>query len=370
MLGSRLKLVLRQSNEGLLGFDGTPGSPQIQFLPISLPAFKNHPVVQVVCGTDHVLALTTDGHVFSHGNGQQSQLGRSVTVRLLICPCTLTQFVFSKIIERRKINGLTPERLALKNIVLVGTGAYHSFAVDKKGTVYAWGLNSCRQTGIADKDGGMESIIHTPTPVAALEPKLHNGAKVVAIAAGEHYTLFLFENGEVYSCGSCTEHQTGLGPDHPLMEALKEEGAKVKKQQLEFRQAEEPKLIETGQTADEAMVNALEAATKKFPSPLLCIEEPTLIAFPASDLITGQATKIVRIACGTRHSMAVSSTGEVYGWGYANQHQLGLGDDDEEFPAPKRIRSKDLKAYRVLLASTGGQHSLLLASHIEDGIKA
>jgi alpha-tubulin suppressor-like RCC1 family protein len=53
------------------------------------------------------------------GNGQQAQLGR-------------------KIIERRKTNGLEPERLALRDIVCVGSGSYHSFAVDKAGVVYAW----------------------------------------------------------------------------------------------------------------------------------------------------------------------------------------------------------------------------------------
>lgn len=53
------------------------------------------------------------------GNGQQAQLGR-------------------KIIERRKTNGLDPERLAIRNIVLIGSGSYHSFAVDKAGVVYAW----------------------------------------------------------------------------------------------------------------------------------------------------------------------------------------------------------------------------------------
>lgn len=68
--------VAMQSKEGHLGFGNTPGAPQYQFSPVSFPALKNHPIVQVVCGQDHVLALTTDGHVFAYGNGQQSQLGR------------------------------------------------------------------------------------------------------------------------------------------------------------------------------------------------------------------------------------------------------------------------------------------------------
>lgn len=68
------------------------------------------------------MALTTDGRVWTWGNGEQAQLGR-------------------KIIERHKTNGLTPTQLALKHIVLIGAGSYHSFAVDSIGIVWAWGLN-------------------------------------------------------------------------------------------------------------------------------------------------------------------------------------------------------------------------------------
>ena len=61
-----------------MGFDGTPGSDDIQFIPVKIPAFKGVPVVQIACGNDHVLVLTTEGSVYTHGNGEEGQLGRSV----------------------------------------------------------------------------------------------------------------------------------------------------------------------------------------------------------------------------------------------------------------------------------------------------
>mmetsp|Transcript_24849 Transcript_24849/g.22031 ORF Transcript_24849/g.22031 Transcript_24849/m.22031 type:complete len:102 (+) Transcript_24849:2548-2853(+) len=35
--------------------------------------------------------------------------------------------------------------------------------------------------------------------------------------------------------------------------------------------------------------------------------------------------KIIQVACGDAHSLALSQNGQVYGWGYTNSGQLGLG---------------------------------------------
>ena len=172
---------------------------------MAIAAFKRDKVaiVQVACGTDHVLALTTTGHVYVWGNGQQNQLGR-------------------RIIERRKINGLEPERLGLRNVVHVAAGSYHSFAIDVNGTVWAWGLNTYHQTGLSPEKGGDEEMVMVPAQVDALSPTTHDGARVVQISGGEHHSTFLFDNGEVWACGRSDSHQTGLGEDHPASLAIEE----------------------------------------------------------------------------------------------------------------------------------------------------
>jgi alpha-tubulin suppressor-like RCC1 family protein len=38
---------------------------------------------------------------------------------------------------------------------------------------------------------------------------------------------------------------------------------------------------------------------------------------------------IVQVACGDAHTLALASNGSVYGWGYTNSGQLGLGYTDE-----------------------------------------
>jgi regulator of chromosome condensation len=203
-----------QSNDGVLGFDGSPSSSPFQFTPISLPSLESTRFSQVSCGADHVLALTTTGRVYVWGNGQQNQLGR-------------------RIIERRKLNGLAPERLGLKNIVHVAAGMYHSFAVDTTGTVWAWGLNSLKQTGIASSRGGDEELVIVPTQVDALYPENHGGSRVIQISGGEHHALFLFDNGQVWGVGRCDGDELGLASDNPAQEGI----AERRKQSLEARQA-------------------------------------------------------------------------------------------------------------------------------------
>lgn len=259
---------------------------------------------------------------------------------------------------------MTPERLGLRNIVLVGSGSYHSFAVNSEGSVFSWGLNSFHQTGISDSLGGWQDTISSPTLVEPLEPSEHDGARVVQIEGGEHHSLFLFSNGEVWSCGRCDGHEVGLGPAHPSMIASRgrEEAALVLR---DARQEEEVGRLEAERKAEatemngqDAAVLAAEAAALGVPLPNPYIPTPTLLSFPDN-------TKIVQIAAASRHSFALSSTGKLYSWGVGFNAQLGLGEL-QEAEVPTEVTSDDLKGLRVLSVSTGG-HSIILACREASG---
>ncbi|KAM0746713.1 RCC1/BLIP-II [Meredithblackwellia eburnea MCA 4105] len=331
-----------RASEGILGFDGKAGSSMTQLTPVALPNLDSHTIVSVATGNDHFLALTSKGQVFACGNGEQNQLGR-------------------KIIQRHKTHGLTPERLSLRNIITIGSGGFHSFAVNQKGQVYAWGLNSFRQTGVSEDDGGWSDSIATPTLVSSLDPAKHGGARVVQITGGEHHSIFLFSNGEVWACGRCDGSEVGLGPNHPEMvlgqerkeEALKERAA---------RQIVELDILNQagGMTGDEAALKAAEAAAQGVPLPNPYIPEPQKLTFPIQEGQTSEP-KIVRIASGPRHNFAASVDGFVFTWGFGNTSQLGLGPDEDEAEMPTRVKSQKMEGYRALSVATGGQHSVIVA---------
>ncbi|KAK4700239.1 regulator of chromosome condensation, partial [Phenoliferia sp. Uapishka_3] len=369
-----------RASEGILGFDGKAGSSQTQLKPVALPNLDAHTIVQIATGDDHFIALTSKGQVFACGNGEQNQLGRKIIQRLsiylyhlyLLLPSFLSFFpsFLMRVLNRynyystpgHKTHGLTPERLSLRNIVTVGSGSYHSFAVNQSGQVYAWGLNSFHQTGVDVEDGGWADTISSPTLVAALDPSQHGGARVVEITGGVHHSVFLFSNGEVWACGRCDGHEVGLGSNHPAMLESEERKQEALKERRE-REVEELEAINTtgGMGDEEAAFKAAEAAAQGVPLPNPHIPIPQRLSFPTVEgTETGTETKIIKIASGTRHNFAVASDGAVYAWGMGNVCQLGLGDE-EEAEVPTRVRSVKMEGFRGIAASTGGQHSVIVA---------
>ncbi|QRV83856.1 RCC1/BLIP-II protein [Ceratobasidium sp. AG-Ba] len=313
-----------RSNEGAFGFDGRPGSSRIQYLPTSLANLTKDTFVQVACGGDHCLALTATGSVYVWGTGEQFQLGR-------------------KILERHKKHGLFPEKLSLRNIVSIGCGAYHSFAIDRNGIVYAWGLNVKRQCGIP----GAEDQILQPTPVPALHPdELGHGARVVQATGGNHHSIFVTSDGRVYGCGTVTDSQLGLGEDHPAV-----------------TDPEDP---------EEAKYAMSEPVLIPFPpAPTPNKLDPDVEPYAEASTYPPK-TPIVRVSVGTDYTLAVSRAGHVYSWGDGQSCELGLtaeGDDEESVvqqKTPKRIVWKNVDNWFVQDAGAGGQHCVLLVKKLEN----
>lgn len=262
---------------------------------------------------------------------------------------------------QHKTHGLTPERLALKNIVLVGAGSFHSFAVDRDGLVFGWGLNTFHQLGLAEEDGAFEETIATPTEITALHPSKHGGARVVQIKGGEHHTIFLLSNGSVYACGRCDGFEVGLASTHPAMEALAARKHDIKQQRVTFAEEERQRLEkeEPAASADEQRQKAEVTAAMTLPMPADCVPDPTLVTFPEN-------VQIIDVASNARQCFACSSTGKLFAWGSGNVTQLSLGDDEEKFMTPRLLNGKDLLGFRVIKASTGGQHASVIAVRIAE----
>ena len=156
-----------------------------------VPILKN--IVQVACGVDHVLALSSTGRLYSWGNGQQLQLGR-------------------RVVERTRFTNLVPREFGLKSIRAIGAGSYHSFAISTTGKVYAWGLNQFGQCGI-DRQGSVGedgAVISSPSIVESL-----GGYDVVSITGGEHHSLALTSDGQLLAWGRMDCNQLGIPESSP-----------------------------------------------------------------------------------------------------------------------------------------------------------
>ena len=268
-----------------------------QYIPVAILQLPHKPgdaekVSSIASGGNHILVLTTHGNIYTWGAGEQAQLGR-------------------KVLERRKIHGTVPEKVTLgtrsRKATVIGAGSFHSFAVDDKGDVWGWGLNSMGQTGTG-WSSSEDSVVQLPKKVIGLS-KAELGDDddvVVQIDGGNHHTLFLTKLGKVYACGRSNAGQLGLAEDHAA-----------------FENQVDPDFV----------------------------AEPALVAFPdPTDLV-------VQISAGVHNNAAVTKGGALYAWGQGVQGELGLGDE-EEVSTPRVVVRKDGGAWFASAVSCGGQHSV------------
>ena len=66
--------------------------------------------------------------------------------------------------------------------------------------------------------------------------------------------------------------------------------------------------------------------------------------------------RVVMIAAGEAHTLAVASEGELYSWGNGERGRLGLGDETEHV-LPRKVAAEHLGFERVVMAAAGVGHS-------------
>ncbi|KAJ5389326.1 Protein pim1 [Penicillium cataractarum] len=241
-------------------------------------------IKQLACGANHVLALNDRGSVFSWGSGQQNQLGR-------------------RIVERNKLHGLQPREFGLrKNIVHVGSGSYHSFAVHANGTVYAWGLNSFGATGIRDNAGDDEAAISHPLPVESLSKQ-----DITQLCGGAHHSIARTADGKCLVWGRVDGHQSGIKVDS---------------------------------LPDDSVIKDSRGRPR-------ILIEPTQVP----------GINAVAVAAASDHSLAIDADGRAWSWGFSATYQTGQGTQDDIEVATK-IDNTATRDRKLNWAGAGGQFSV------------
>ncbi len=293
----------------------------------------------------------TRGAVFVWGSDQYGQLGLADGEELpsenkrLVCP----RFCYT-----------------LKDVIIrdVACGRNNSFAIDINNAVYAWGANEYGQLGLghtAPKNVASPIAIHglpsdlsvitagiehtaayclsgevftwgngesgllghgdgksydTPKKVAALADK---GVKMV-VCGGLH-TIALTNDGRVFAWGRAEGGQLGLG-ERDLEELMRSQGDCY---------VSVPRWIDTG-----------PLKTKHMDS----------------------------VACGEAHTLALDNEGAVYGWGFSNYGQLGLGrtsdcyepgtgDFNSKVNVPTKVEA--LAGVKIVRLTAGSTFSLFVS---------
>lgn len=169
---------------------------------------KGSHAIDIASGNDHLLILTANGSVYSCGSPQQGQLGR------------FTKSVIEDNGGRRGMSTFfTPNRVPFvcytrdsrrikkirSPIISISCGSYHSFAIDRDGHVFGWGLNNYGQLGFSSlKDSKFEILesdefneidsnslcIYRPVMIGSLS-KLSSKEFPGKVTGGQHHSLFI-----------------------------------------------------------------------------------------------------------------------------------------------------------------------------------
>jgi hypothetical protein len=199
---------------------------------------------------------------------------------------------------------------------------------------------------------------------------------VVDISAGESHSLALTGGGRVFVWGNGLDGQLGLGGvisisrpkllvdlDFVAIEA----GREWKQQQLESAE---------GQQQQQQQPSSSSAAV-----PRSYAGSPTLRSSQSSSQVEArvpaeahralqlaQVPKIVKIQAGGSYSVAISSSGHVYAWGYNDGGQLGLPRSSTELPLVEVTAAtmKQTSSGRMLqIRSFESKHNVLLPRRVD-----
>nr|XP_046916318.1 LOW QUALITY PROTEIN: RCC1 and BTB domain-containing protein 2-like [Dermatophagoides farinae] len=234
----------------------------------------------IACGRWHLLLLRQDGHVFSMGNNSHGQIAGN------------ERLSYDSMIQIKK----------LENVKLIACGFDHNLSITNKEETYSWGGNSFGQLGLGD-----EKDRKTPRLVAF--PNV-DSTRIKDIVAGIFFSLFLFENGQLWACGSNYNGVLGLGETKirstptkiPIKNVKQIVCSKVDSFLLandgssyyawgkaKYRKWSSPKRF------DDHPTSFVAASTMIFPSPLTFGLTSTIYVFGSHDSISYQSKSILQL---------------------------------------------------------------------------
>ena len=204
----------------------------VSLTPMHLPP-RSRLQQMAVSGT-HMIALTIEGLVFTWGEGKKGQLGHGELENWRSRPACVEALKGKAITRVAAGNGFSVfssdngivmtcgdgsfgalghgdwnssarpmliEQLLSVDVVGVGAGAEHVVVVGGQGDVYAWGRGQGGRLGL-----GTEEDVCSPKEVQLNTEDIY----ITSVECGGDGTIFLSDNGIMYSCGSNKSNKLGL----------------------------------------------------------------------------------------------------------------------------------------------------------------
>lgn len=294
---------------------------------------------QIAVASTHALALAADGSIYSWGKNNSGQLGDGSNVDKLVPILADTSGIAGS-----------------KVFVSIAAGSWYSsgysLGVTNDGSVYGWGENSYDQLG----DG---TSVDQTTPVALSTSNVAAGVKFAAVTSGFGHSLALTSDGRIYGWGLNWEGAIGDGSytDHPIPVLISPSGPMSSESVVAISAGPNHSLALTaagelfawGSGHTGSLGNGSRADVNS-PSAVATSSFPVDINFRS-------------IAAGANTSVAISTGGQLFSWGYNGDGQLGLGIAPLWQPTPLAVSTSSLPINTTFSSiAVGFDHTLALSS--------
>ncbi|GAB4855716.1 Ultraviolet-B receptor uvr8 [Ancistrocladus abbreviatus] len=277
-------------------------------------------VLLISAGASHSVALLSANVVCSWGRGEDGQLGHGDPEDRL-SPTQLSA-----------LDGL--------EITSITCGADHTTAYsESRMQMYSWGWGDFGRLG-----HGNSSDVFTPQPIRALD-----GVRIKQIACGDSHCLAVTMEGEVASWGRNQNGQLGLGTNEDSLLP----------QKLQAFQGISVKMVAAGAEHSVAVTEDGQIygwGWGRYGNLGLGDRDDRLVPQRVSS-VNGE--KMILVACGWRHTISVTTSGGLYTYGWSKYGQLGHGDFEDHL-IPHKLEA--LRGHFIAQISGGWRHTMAVTS--------
>ena len=314
--------------DGQLGHNNTT----TMYVPtkITYEVFFNETIIAVSAGELYSMALDSNGDVWTWGNGSGGRLGHNNTTRRNV-PTRITNVAFSN-----------------SHIIAISAGVAHSMALDNNGNVWTWGWGEHGQLG----HGGTSNRL-VPTMIT---PTAFSDVRIIAISAGRSHSMVLDSNGDVWIWGSGDNGQLGHGDTEDRLVPTR-----IKHSDFASVNIIAISAGEIYSMALDAGGNVWTWGNGGWRSLGHGDTENRLVPTRITHTAISNAN-IIAISASWRHSIALDAQGNVWTWGYGQWGSLGHGDTGDRL-VPTRITHTVFYNATITAISAGGDHSIALDSN-------
>jgi len=236
----------------------------------------------------------------------------------------------------------------------VARGAGHTLILSGEGTVFSCGSNSLGQCGL-----GHTRSVRVPRPVVTLR-----GRRAVSVSCGEEHSAVVTEDGSLYTFGRGTEGQLGQGRSSRSGRAVGESAGSVPAPR--FVEAFDGVPVDAVSCGARFTVVLVEGGALYAMGEGMCwqlgadpmvtsSDRPLLVAEAAPD-----GSPFAAVSAGWAHVLAVAASGVLVSWGDGSRGQTGHGHTRTQRVPAAVLDPATGAPLLVVAASAGRFHSAAL----------